>query len=60
MPSTHSLAAFGLATFFCARTASGAPTKGSRPVSASYSTTPTLYQSVAGVSVSPAACSGAM
>ena len=37
-----------------------APVNGSRPVSASYSITPTAYQSLASLTGSPAACSGAM
>jgi hypothetical protein len=39
---------------------SGRPSNGRRPVSASYSITPTEYQSLAEVSGTSAACSGDM
>jgi len=45
---------------FHARTSIGEPTNGSRPVSASNSITPTLYQSAAGEAPRPSSSSGAM
>ena len=46
--------------FFVDSTSIAEPTKGGRPVSASKSITPTLYQSPAAVGASSSACSGAI
>ena len=52
--------AAGVAICFASITSSDGPPNGRRPVNASYSITPTAYQSLAGDSAPPAACSGAM
>ena len=59
-PGASSRGAGGSNRCLSIRTSSTPPRNGSRPVRASKSITPTLYQSLAGETGRPAACSGAM
>ena len=59
MVPTSSDGALGGAEICCKAMLTGvSPSKGTRPVSISYMTTPTLYMSLAAVTSSPRACSG--
>src|SRR5712691_2669543 len=54
------LGGVGKSCMCCMATATGvSPSKGERPVSISYMTTPSAYTSVVGVTFLPCACSGA-